>query len=444
MSSLPERPQSADDLLQATLGGLDTADVRWALASGRDTPRPGARDVDLVVGRRELGAAHALLVSRGFVHRRVRGPNRLYVGYDPTGDVWHTLDVASSFRVGPCVVDGAWLLKKRRRVGALWTLAADDAFWLGMLAALAARAEIPLHDRADLRDLAADAGVASSLARLATFWSPPGWSAARIRAAAAAGEWDDLGVVCRTSRPRPTSPASGVVVGARGLAGRTVRRLGRALPRRGFALAVIGPDGAGKSTLAASIVERFALPGRVYYMGLHAPVGDVGGHVAPARRKPLAVRVRRQVRRLLRLARTAAHAELTRLRGRLVVFDRYTYDADVHWAAQPGTGARVRRWLVRHAAPRPDLTIVLDVPADVMFARKSEHSPVLLDARRRRYLELARRSRSFAVIDGTQPAEEVCREACRLAWAEYAGRGGAARASPARHAVHAGGAQASR
>jgi thymidylate kinase len=108
-----------------------------------------------------------------------------------------------------------------------------------------------------------------------------------------------------------------------------------------------------------------------------------------------------------------------RTRGRLVVFDRYTYDADVHWVGPGGAGLSARRWLVRHTAPRPDLVVLLDVPAEVMYARKGEHSPAILDQRRRRYLELAAAG-GFAVVDGTQSAEDVRVKVTGLVWSAYA------------------------
>ena len=155
-------------------------------------------------------------------------------------------------------------------------------------------------------------------------------------------------------------------------------------------------------------------------MGLHAPVGGSAPHTVGARpRRPLPIRIRRQSRRLQRLLRTAFVAELARAQGRLVVFDRYTLDADIQWRQAAGLGARLRRWLVTHAARQPDIVVVLDVPADVMFARKGEHTPRVLEERRLGYLALAERSDRFAIVDGTRSPEEVARAVTGLAWRRY-------------------------
>jgi hypothetical protein len=77
-----------------------------------------------------------------------------------------------------------------------------------MLRAVASQAGVSDASHADLRHLARDAGVSSELARLATFWSPRGWSAARIRGAAESGDWTALDAACRDAHPRATSPAA--------------------------------------------------------------------------------------------------------------------------------------------------------------------------------------------------------------------------------------------
>ncbi|HEV2590953.1 MAG TPA: hypothetical protein VGU02_03570, partial [Gaiellaceae bacterium] len=384
----PLAADPAGDPTQHVLDLVEASGIRWALASAPHGAR--TRDVDLVVSRADLATLDNVLCPEGFVRRRVRGANRLYIKYDVPSDTWIVLDVASRFRVGPCVLDARDLLERRVQHGGVWALSDEDAFWLAILDALARRVGLAPRSRKTVRRLAAHSRSASPLARMATWWCGPGWSAERIRGAAFRGDWHLVDEACRQARPRALSAGAALADHILRPLVRLRRRLARALPWRGFAVAVIGPDGAGKSTLASSIVERSALPGRVFYMGLHAPVGGAAPAPGPApQRRPLPVRIRRQARRLWRLARTSLSAMLERAHGRLVVFDRYTYDAEVHWGGPGGPGLSARRWLVRHTAPRPDLVVLLDVPAEVMYARKGEHSPALLDQRRRRYLELA-------------------------------------------------------
>jgi thymidylate kinase len=102
-----------------------------------------------------------------------------------------------------------------------------------------------------------------------------------------------------------------------------------------------------------------------------------------------------------------------------VIYDRHALDAV---AARSATTpkARLRRWILGHAIPRPELVIVLDAPAEVLYARKGEHTVALLDEQRRGYLELARDFRSAEVVDATRSADAVRRDITARTWRRLA------------------------
>jgi hypothetical protein len=51
--------------------------------------------------------------------------------------------------------------------------------------------------------------------------------------------------------------------------------------------------------------------------------------------------------------------------------------------------------------------VVLDAPGQLMFDRKGEHTPEILEERRQRYLELGSRFDNVEVVDATQDAASV-------------------------------------
>ncbi len=163
-------------------------------------------------------------------------------------------------------------------------------------------------------------------------------------------------------------------------------------------VALLGPDGVGKSTLVAGLGADCPLAVRTVYMGLWQGADRPGRTRLDA---VVAVLVR-PLRVWGRVAVAAAHVA----RGRLVLFDRYTYDALL-----PVTGSL--RWLKRpyfrvlaHLAPRPDLVLVLDLPGEVAFARKGELSPERLEAARQGFLALAPRV-GAEDVDAAAPPEQV-------------------------------------
>lgn len=212
-----------------------------------------------------------------------------------------------------------------------------------------------------------------------------------------------------------------------------------------FSVALIGPDGAGKSAVSRRLEsEDLPAPVKRIYMGVNlqssslmlpttrlalalkrargrspdmvwpqeVPAADGGG---PARR--LVTGGARVVRLLMWLTEEwfrQSVAGYHMRRGAIVVFDRHFF-ADYFHVDGAGRGAgsvtaRMHRLLLRRLYPKPDLVICLDAPGEVLFARKQEASAEWLEKRRGQYLQLAHEVPHFLVVDAGRPLEAVTRE----------------------------------
>lgn len=214
---------------------------------------------------------------------------------------------------------------------------------------------------------------------------------------------------------------------------------------RPITVALVGADGAGKSTVSRMLHERSPLPLPVMtvYMGVNPHAGSAilptirlllstrpfsrvrGGGSEPAsvrppdpqpqrRRAPW----RRAVKDAARLTAWMLEEWLRQLvaasylrRGYLVVFDRHFfadyYHAHIAHGASRGLFPRLHGWMLLHAYPKPDLVICLDAPSDVLFARKQEDSAEWLEQRRQQYLDLTDVVPELVVIDADRPLEDV-------------------------------------
>lgn len=216
-----------------------------------------------------------------------------------------------------------------------------------------------------------------------------------------------------------------------------------------FSVALIGADGAGKTTVARHLEAQQELPVRYLYMGvsksssnrmlpttrlmlaLQRAAGkedDEGGPPDPARRPRPAHGWRRLLRsgkRALSLANRLAEegyrallAGHYRRQGYIVLFDRHFYTDyyahDIAGNSHPNRWRRLHGHFLNRFYPKPDLLILLDAPADVLHARKGEGTIELLERRRAEYWQLQEQVPHFSVVDATQPQEAVVRQVTSL------------------------------
>lgn len=212
------------------------------------------------------------------------------------------------------------------------------------------------------------------------------------------------------------------------------------------AVALIGCDGAGKTSVAEMLTRRSPFPVRYVYMGVNADSSNVS---LPTTRLVHALKVRgvRKERRkrgeavsapvslhgiehrkdsrgklwaALRLMNRIAEESLRQAvstwyqaRGFVVVYDRhFLFD---YGAGKPPRrlSDRIHRWFLERVYPKPDLVLFLDAPSDVLYARKPEVPIDYLDARRRAYLHQGRSIERFELIDASQQLDNVYAEVTR-------------------------------
>lgn len=409
--------------LAGLFAALDHEGISWCVLRGERDLLVPAGDVDLLVERRDFSRMRDVAEGLGFTRVPAwgYGSHAFFLTYEPSDDMWIKLDVVTELAFGPgfSLATGAetGCLARRRHVRGVPVLKEGDAFWALLLHRLLdKRGEPEPRDTDRLRELLPRAMEEGPLVRFVASVCPAGWSTERIVGEVEGGHWTSLSRfaprLATTWRLRRRA-----IVRRRIVAHRLSRWSGKWLGisrRRGLGVALLGPDGAGKSTLAAGIERSFHFSTRYVYMGLYQNVAT-----RPARMGVpglgLASALATQWARWLR---GAYH----RRRGRLVLFDRYSYDALLPGRRGQSRRIKARRWLLAHACPPPDLVVVLDAPGEVLFARKGEHDVAILEREREAYRALLPRLPRAVAVDTARDPEQVLPEVTAAIWRGYVRR----------------------
>jgi thymidylate kinase len=217
-----------------------------------------------------------------------------------------------------------------------------------------------------------------------------------------------------------------------------------------FTVALVGPDGVGKTTIARQLEQEFPLPLKYLYMGDNIDSsntmlpttrwwktrqrrqatthqsrnGAASQGMRSTRGNPLR-RGTRAVRKTLGFVNRVfeeSYRELVAVlyvwRGYIVLFDRHFaldyYHFDIDPEAPPRSfKRRLHGLLLKRICREPDLVICLDAPGEVVFARKGEFSPDFLEKRRHQYRDFGGIVKNFQVVDADRELPRVIGDVSR-------------------------------
>jgi len=424
VEAITGEPQGSGVILSRIFELLDRAGLPYCVLHGyRRFPHVVPSDVDCMMPADVLPGRLAALLqeNRGFIGadivQWVHEDTHYFVlaGRNADGSVCFLhLDVCSDYELrNRRFYGGQEVIGSRRRHASFWVPSPQIEFGCYLVRRIAKGRLGSQHARR-LSELFEEDPDGCRL-QIQRFWSAR--SAELISDAAVSGDWNFVRNRLRRLRGellRRATIRRPLEVLANSLA-RIVRRLARwCRPRHGFHLVLLGPDGAGKSSVARAVRQDLApaffdTTSRTFPPAL---LNRGGG----SDRAPHAVRPRSLLMSAIRALAYwfvyyrfghyfTVHVELARFT--LVIHDRHLFDVLVDPRRYRYAGPRGLLRLICRMVARPDLVIALDAPPEVLQARKQEVQPEETSRQCEAYRQLARWLGNGQIVDASRPLGRV-------------------------------------
>lgn len=439
-------PKLDSDLVEI-FNALEQAGIEYCMLRGYDLLWfQGTKEIDLLVLPEHLPALVRLLKSRGFISIPAWGhaPHRFFVCYNPSNDSWLKLDVIDAVRFGDPVrsldmdITRDVLRHRCRRTYAYLPAPPEEFLKLLLHCILHAREFSPEKSRR-LQELATeianDPEVSSRLSYHVTNFLSPSITNSMLNVMRKTGGYAPL-LNLRRQVIRKLFWAAPLGNTWR-YSWTKLQRIFRPalifLLRRGMTIALLAPDGAGKTTLARNLAEDPYIKAQVIYMGRSRGSQSTNLHIAdwlrrnfpqyfgdnPAADRPFLFRALNYFLSLTEHWYRLALGIYHKLRGRFVVFDRYMYDS---WLNPQQKQKPFHDRIFEIAWPNVDMAVVLDAPGRVLYERKREHSPEFLEQQRRKYMLMKERIPNVSFVNAARTEAEIKQQVSFLIWNEYASR----------------------
>lgn len=227
-----------------------------------------------------------------------------------------------------------------------------------------------------------------------------------------------------------------------------------------FTVAIVGPDGAGKTTVCRYLEQALPWPTKYVYMGVATASANftlpttqfllkmkkmirdprptkLGG-------RPLEHRYKSRPKGMIRGSVAAVKETFALMnqlaeewfrqcvvwyylvRGRIVLLDRHFAADYVFDIVNRRNGIplrfRVHAFVLERLYPKPDLVVYLDAPAEILLARKQEGTRDSLERMRQEYLQFSNMVCHFAIVDASQPQQDVVSQVATLVGKFYKAR----------------------